>query len=324
MENKNNLNNINKENKNRNPDINFDPFWRALSFAEQKFRNLFNNSKNYKDSKIIQKVIDDNIYVLGFHKKQKYSNFYDNLIKKNSEEKNFTIKSTNTNDFLSDKNLFLRINSNKDVKNSYPTNDINNKEDYLNKKSSEETKQNNYNNIYQDLIKKEINNFVGLTNGINNSNNKIDTININSNINFNNYNDNNDKNMFVGNKRYSDNNKNNEKTEKSEKDYIYDEIKRLFQLYKNIIKKNKIKEEKENKVYENEIGFFEKAETLIMEGKATCIVYLNPTIISKIYLIVDGITIDKSKEIVQVLNKIKKDLNKTIDIIKDKRYDENE
>ena len=289
------------------------PFQEALLFAESKFKYLINNSKNYKDSNIMQKVIDENIYVLSIHKKIKHLDFYDNIFKKNSEEKNITIKSNYANDNLLDKNLnqILKINRNKEDKNSYPGNDIilNKDEDYLNIKSNEETKQINYNNICQKFLKKVSDNLDEISNKINTPNNNRDNnllLNITSNINVNNYNE---KNILIGNKRYSNDKKYNEKTEK---DYIYDEIKKLFTLYENFIKKNNIDEVKENKIYENKIGFFEEVDTLIIDGKTTCVVYLNRSIIYNIYLIVDGMPIKDDKEIIDVLTKIKNDLKEKI------------
>ena len=289
------------------------PFQEALLFAESKFKYLINNSKNYKDSNIMQKVIDENIYVLSIHKKIKHLDFYDNIFKKNSEEKNCTIKSNYANDNLLDKNLnqILKINRNKEDKNSYPGNDIilNKDEDYLNIKSNEETKQINYNNICQKFLKKVSDNLDEISNKINTPNNNRDNnllLNITSNINVNNYNE---KNILIGNKRYSNDKKYNEKTEK---DYIYDEIKKLFTLYENFIKKNNIDEVKENKIYENKIGFFEEVYTLIIDGKTTCVVYLNRSIIYNIYLIVDGMPIKDDKEIIDVLTKIKNDLKEKI------------
>ena len=307
--------NTNKEKNKGNPQKNFSPFQKALLMAEEKFNNLINNLKNYKNSNMIQKSIDGNIYVLSEYKKIKNLDLCDNILKKNSEEKKYTINSAYTIENLSDKNLnqILKINSNKEIKNSYHRNDVvsNYDENYLNKKSNEETKQ--INNICQNFLKKVSNNLDVISNRINTSNNNRDNnllLNITSNINVNNYND---KNILIGNKRYLDDKKCKEKTEK---DKIYDEIKRLFTLYGNFIKQNNIKEEKENKIYENKIGFFEEVDTLIIDDKTTCIVYLNRSIIYKIYLIVDEMPIKEDNEIVHVLKKIKNDLNNIIEGIK--------
>ena len=184
--------------------INDDPFEKALYFTENKLTN-FLSSKNHKDSNInVRNIIEDNKYVLSLHKKKKYSNFYENLfLKKNSEEKNYTVKSIYTNDNFSDKNAkhILKIKSNTN-KNSYIVNDFisNNDEDedYLNKKTNEETKKSNSNQCFQDFFKKFSENSYNKSNGTNASNNKIDNnllLNINSNFNFNNCND---ENIFVG------------------------------------------------------------------------------------------------------------------------------
>lgn len=302
-----NQNNYNKEKNKRNPTTNNELFKKALLIAQQKFDNLIKNSKNFKDN-IVQKVLDENIYVLSLYKKKKYSNTYGDIFKKNSEEKNYTIKSTNTNDNFSDKNLnqILKSNSNKKIKNSYPGNDIisNNNENYLNIKSNEETKKINCNDICQNIFKK-VSNLDGISKRINISNDRKDnnlSLNITSNINVNNYNENN---MMIGKKRYPD--------EKTEKDYLYDKIKKLYERYGNLIKNNNIKEEKENKIYEDKKGFFEKVDLLIIEDKPICIVYLNRSFIYKIYLIVDEICVEEDKEIIHVLNNIKKDLNELIE-----------
>ena len=317
-----------KEKNKRNSQNNIDPFEKALYLAQQKLNNFLDSKNHINSENIMQKVIDENIYVLNSNKNKKYSNFYEILIlKKNSEEKNYTIKSTNTIDNKSNKNLsqILRINSNQEKinsnnnENNYPQNDniSNNDEDYLIQNSNEETKQINNNHYLQNFLK-QFSKLEGISNKINISN-KIDKnllLNINSNINFNNYND---KNIFIGNKRYLEQKKINEKTEKEN---IYDEIKRLIDLYNNIIKKNNINDEKENKIYPHKIGFFETTETLIIDGKPTCIVYLNRSIINKIYLIVDEISILQDKEIIDILNNIKNDLSNIVEKIK--KFDENE
>lgn len=74
-------------------------------------------------------------------------------------------------------------------------------------------------------------------------------------------------------------------------------------LYNNYIGKEKI-----YKIYENKKGFFEKNITIVEEGIPICIIYFKHEIITKIYLIIEQIIIDKKDEISEILTEIKKNI----------------
>ena len=64
----------------------------------------------------------------------------------------------------------------------------------------------------------------------------------------------------------------------------------------------------QNIIYEHKMGFFEQNDTIIIENKPICIIYLNRNHINKIYLINDQSSIEDEKDIKDVLIKIKNDL----------------
>ena len=106
---------------------------------------------------------------------------------------------------------------------------------------------------------------------------------------------------FIGNKRNLD--KNN--VEKTEKENIFEEIKNLFNTFKN-------QEQSENAIYENKSGFFEKNVTIIMNNKTFCIIYLNRSFIQNIFLVNDRSMISDDQGIIEILNNIKNDLTKKL------------
>lgn len=301
----------------------------ALSKAEEKLSELIIKSDKYSGLNIIKEVLDENINVIPLFKRTKYfNNNINELMKKYNNNKNINIKSNNYNDInkslninnLKEKNNFINNNLNIFQKENLNNNQKNNiiSKDYLSKNSnnnqnnninsegylfqnSSEKKNKHYANInVQNIIFKLDNNLNEISSRINPSNdlyNKNLLLNINSNINVNN-----NKIQFIGNKRNLD----NLNIEKTEKEIIYDEIKKLFNNTKN----NSI--EFENKILENQSGFFNKNETIIMNNNAFCIIYLDRTIINSIYLINEETKIYDDNGIIEILNKIKNDMKNKI------------
>ena len=309
-----NIENINENNGNfnRNNELKIDPLKKALEEAKNKLVNLLNNLEKFKlnnDSKSIQNVINENKYVMTCYKKDilsqnNNSNNSNNCMRKKLEE-DINNKSNNYINKNCDRNSYKFIYPQIKKEGIKNVNDINYKKNYSKKYNDE----NNINRQVGEVRKgfyesnKNAQNLelkISNNNQANNLiyNNKFSII--NSNININNPNPN-DKIKFIGNKRNHDV-RNNEKTEK---EILYEEIKELYNQKKNNFTQ-------ENKIYEQKTGFFEGYETLIIDGKATCIVYLNRSLITKIYLISEQMTIEEDNDIIEVLNKIKNDLKKKL------------
>ena len=304
-----------------------DSFRKALEYTETQLNNLIKNSENYNDLNNInniQKAFENNIYISSYFKKKKFENninynffpkfseekinfFNSNNINKNKEDKNNKIDLPNIN--TNHEAIYLSNNNNNNNLNNKNNNSINNsnpinntffihKEDNRYQKSNESTK------VYispsinvQNFIisNKNLDEISGHINSNNNLNDNKMLLNFNSNINVNN----NNNSELLGKKRNLD-----EKTkEKEENDNIYNEIKELFNKYN---KNNK--DDKQNIIYDHKIGFFEQNDTIIIEKKAICIIYLNRNHINKIYLINDQSSIEDEKDIKDVLIKIKNDL----------------
>ena len=118
--------------------------------------------------------------------------------------------------------------------------------------------------------------------------------------------DNNNKNInLIGKKRKLDN-------KNEENNNIYKEIKELFNKYKNNMKDKDIKND--IKIFEHKVGFFEQNDTIIIEEKPICVVYLNKEHINKIYLINEKNIIEDDNDIKDILIKLKDDLNNLIKI----------
>ena len=292
----NNENYNNLGNNNDRLELRENPFKNALKNAEDKLKLLIKNSDNYKDSNIIKKVLDENINVIPIFKKSKYFNYITNdITEKKSDEKNINTKS---NDNLTVKSLNIHNNKekNNNINNQYNNKTNINSERYIYHSNEVKTGLYGPNINVQNIIVKLPQNLENITSRINTQNNMNDNnllLNINSNINLNS-----NTKQFIGNKRNLDRN-----VEKTEKENIYDEIKKLFN---NI--KNKSKELPENKILENKNDFFNKNETIIMESKPFCIIYLFRSVIQKIFLVNDKSIISDDQGIIEILNKIKNDI----------------
>ena len=297
-----NNNDNNTANNNERFEVRRNPFNDAIERAGNKLTELIKNSNKIRNSdiNIVAKVLDENFNVIPIFKKSKYFNNIINDVAKKNNNGNNIITSTNSNEII----RLSNINNNKEKKNL-----INNTQNNIILERNLSNNTNNTNesrnercapNInVQNIIVKFPNNLNEITSRINPQNNINDNnllLNINSNINLNN-----NTMKFIGNKRNLD--KNN--VEKTEKENIFEEIKNLFNTFKN-------QEQSENAIYENKSGFFEKNVTIIMNNKTFCIIYLNRSFIQNIFLVNDRSMISDDQGIIEILNNIKNDLTKKL------------
>jgi len=266
----NNLPDIQVNNSNNNNRTNeaklINPFQESLRQLNIKMKSLIqvnnNQNKSNNSDNIIQKILDNNLYVSS---KFKSNNFKKNETAIVSNKKKKVISNNN----IKENNLNLSS-----LKNSYPKISI-------------------QNIIIQD--KNYSQNLDEISSRINLPNNM--TVN-------NNYN----KMILLGNKRNFD-----DKLE-SQKESIYKEIKSLYNKYKSDKNKNKDDNDADDKdisMYNVDTGFFEKNETIVI-GNPICIIYFNRKLITSIYLIKEKTTVCNNEEIIEVLNKIKNELNEHI------------
>ena len=266
----NNLPDIQVNNSNNNNRTNeaklINPFQESLRQLNIKMKSLIqlnsNQNKSNNSDNIIQKILDNNLYVSS---KFKSNNFKKNETAIVSNKKKKVISNNN----IKENNLNLSS-----LKNSYPKISI-------------------QNIIIQD--KNYSQNLDEISSRINLPNNM--TVN-------NNYN----KMILLGNKRNFD-----DKLE-SQKESIYKEIKSLYNKYKSDKNKNKDDNDSDDKdisMYNVDTGFFEKNETIVI-GNPICIIYFNRKLITSIYLIKEKTTVCNNEEIIEVLNKIKNELNEHI------------
>lgn len=306
------FNNLNSINDIGQRNIEQDLFKKALEQTKAKFTNLIRNSDKYNDSNAIKKVFDNHMYISSFFKNKKIENinyifntkfsweknnyFNSNHVNKNKEDNFNDLTNVNINsnkERISNKNNnnnINRINNNTiDNKNNNTINDslFTEKENNLFKKSNEHTLFISPNINVQNIIinHKDLDGISGNINTYNNIYENKMLLNINSNINVSNDNIN-----LIGKKRNPD-----DKNEENDK--IYNEIKELYSKYKNI--KDKVM------IYEGKEGFFEHNETIIIEEKPICIIYLFKNHINKIYLINEKSSTEDDKDIKEVLEKIK-------------------
>ena len=297
-----NNNDNNTANNNERFEVRRNPFNDAIERAGNKLTELIKNSNKIRNSdiNIVAKVLDENFNVIPIFKKSKYFNNIINDVAKKNNNGNNIITRTNSNEII----RLSNINNNKEKKNL-----INNTQNNIILERNLSNNTNNTNesrnercapNInVQNIIVKLSNNLNEITSRINPQNNINDNnllLNINSNINLNN-----NTMKFIGNKRNLD--KNN--VEKTEKENIFEEIKNLFNTFKN-------QEQSENAIYENKSGFFEKNVTIIMNNKTFCIIYLNRSFIQNIFLVNDRSMISDDQGIIEILNNIKNDLTKKL------------
>ena len=158
------------------------------------------------------------------------------------------------------------------------------KKDKLNKKISSQMKSQeqinpnlNMNNIFSEKDENEINN-------------------ISKNINYGN-------NIFTINEN---------KTEKSEINRVYNEIKHQINKYVKNNEKLDVKKQLSNYILENNQTYNLKQETLCINNKMVCVIYLENQKIKKIFTINNGKSFEKEDDILYLLNQIKSDLEKNI------------
>lgn len=87
-------------------------------------------------------------------------------------------------------------------------------------------------------------------------------------------------------------------------DTIYTEIKGIYNNYKN-----KNKNSQGISIYEKNKGYLEKNETVIIDEKPICVIYLKENRINKIYLISEEAEVTEHDTIINILNQIKQDIS---------------
>ena len=297
------FNNLNCINNNKQHNIN--PFTKALENIKENLNNIINNKEKYNDSNAIKEVFYKHLYISSFFKSKKIDNINNSIF--NQKYSGDTIHYSNSKNINNTKDNSLtniNINYNKERINNQNNNNRNNnpinsnfvtqKNDNLYKKSNESTKVYISPNINVQNYIINHNNLNGISGNINSYNNLNDNqilLNINSNINVKNNNIN-----LIGKKRNLDDKKNEENNN------IYNEIKDLFNKYKKNIKDENI--QNDNKIFENNVGFFEQNDTVIINKKPVCVIYLNKNHIYKIYLINERNTIEDDTDIIDVKLKL--------------------
>ena len=329
----NNLGNINEIGQNAYSYSN--PFFNGLKTAENRLKSIIEKSGKFVNLKDLKNIIDKNIYVSSFFKNKKFEKYVGNDF-----IQNYNNYKKGVNNIISNKyrENTININRERDLRND---NTIN----FNTINTSNHNNTINYNNVECIASNHKLNNQINNTiNRANNDNNSVNIfegedllskkssdgpkIYLNHNINckniilkYSNADENSSKgdifnNSFIGNKRSSE--ELNRYSE--EKQAIYNEIKDLYNKYKkNELKNN---EQKQNKIYENKSTFFSKNETIILENNAVCIIYIKKDIIESIYLISDQKTIKEDRNIIEVLNKIKKDIKDLIENKKNNMFEE--
>ena len=258
----NNFSEIQANNSNNNRSIEhklINPFQEALRQLNIKMNSLIKTNKNNNTDNIIQKILDNNLYVSSEFKSRRF-------IKKDISISNSKKKDVSTNNIIKENNLNLSS------INSFPKINIQNII----------TQNKNYS---QNLD--QISSHINIPNNIKGNNNNM---------------------IFLGNKRNFDDKEESEK--ESEKESLYKDIKSIYNKYKND-KNKKDNEDNEMSMYDVDTGFFEKNETVVI-GNPVCIIYFNRKIINSIYLIREKISVFNNKEIIEVLNKLKIELNEHI------------
>ena len=140
---------------------------------------------------------------------------------------------------------------------------------------------------------------------------------INPNLNMNNIfseKDENEINNISKNINYGNNNFtiNENKTEKSEINRVYNEIKHQINKYVKNNEKLDVKKQLSNYILENNQTYNLKQETLCINNKMVSVIYLENQKIKKIFTINNGKTFEKEDDILYLLNQIKLDFEKNI------------
>lgn len=238
---------------------------------------IHQNYKNNNSKNLLQKQIKENLYLKKF--KTKKINI--NLITK--EEKTKTKSNTDDKKYSINMN-YIKSDDNEDEQNNkISNNDMNSRDAYY-----------IYNDDYKILY--------------NNSDDKFDLDNFNNNCINKTLTNNKFSKSIIKNKKLKLLGKKREKSEKIEKvisnENIFFEINKLYKQY--------IGNEKKFQLYENKKGFFEKNITIVEEGIPICVIYFKHEIITKIYLIIEQITLDKEDDILGILVQIKKNIQKNL------------
>jgi len=117
------------------------------------------------------------------------------------------------------------------------------------------------------------------------------------------------KNINYGNNNFTIN---ENKTEKSEINRVYNEIKHQINKYVKNNEKLDVKKQLSNYILENNQTYNLKQETLCINNKMVSVIYLENQKIKKIFTINNGKSFEKEDDILYLLNQIKSDLEKNI------------
>ena len=105
---------------------------------------------------------------------------------------------------------------------------------------------------------------------------------------------------------------NENKTEKSEINSVYNEIKQKINKYVKNNEKLDVKKQLSNYILENNQTYNLKQETLCINNKMVSVIYLENQKIKKIFTINNGKSFEKEDDILYLLNQLKSDLEKSI------------
>ena len=252
-----------------------DQITKNFNIIENSLKLLINNnSYKYIDTNSLSNILSYNMYIPNFVKIAK---------------KNMKFNDNNNEDFRKEyekiKNesagLFVKKN-NDDIKfHNEEKKDKSNKKISSQMKSQEQINPNlNMNNIFSEKDENEINNI--------------------------------SKNINYGNNNFTIN---ENKTEKSEINRVYNEIKHQINKYVKNNEKLDVKKQLSNYILENkndQTYYDLKQETLCINNKMVCVIYLENQKIKKIFTINNGKSFEKEDDILYLLNQIKSDLEKNI------------
>ena len=252
-----------------------DQISKNFNIIENSLKLLINNnSYKYIDTNSLSNILSYNMYIPNFVKITKKDMKFNDNNNEDFRKEYEKIKNESAGLFVKKNNDDIKFHNEE-------------KKDKLNKKishfqsqmkSQEQINPNlNMNNIFSEKDENEINN-------------------ISKNINYGN-------NIFTINEN---------KTEKSEINRVYNEIKHQINKYVKNNEKLDVKKQLSNYILENNQTYNLKQETLCINNKMVCVIYLENQKIKKIFTINNGKTFEKEDDILYLLNQIKSDLEKNI------------
>ena len=252
-----------------------DQISKNFNIIENSLKLLINNnSYKYIDTNSLSNILSYNMYIPNFVKITKKDMKFNDNNNEDFRKEYEKIKNESAGLFVKKNNDDIKFHNEE-------------KKDKLNKKISSQMKSQEQinpnlimNNIFSEKDENEINN-------------------ISKNINYGN-------NIFTINEN---------KTEKSEINRVYNEIKHQINKYVKNNEKLDVKKQLSNYILENkndQTYYDLKQETLCINNKMVCVIYLENQKIKKIFTINNGKSFEKEDDILYLLNQIKSDLEKNI------------